>query len=132
MTDTSPQPHGFGRADGVALREHLEAMLAAKVCYVEARIAGMEKATEIATRRLEERLASMNEFRASLSDQSTRMVTRNEMSLQVGRLQEDISDLKRSRDELTGKASQSSVTTAMLLGIAGLILAIIGLLRDLM
>lgn len=131
MTDNPPRSRDFGQADGVALREHLEAMLNAKTCYFEARITAMEKATEVATRRLEERLASMNEFRASLSDLSSHMATRNELALQVERLQEDISDLKRSRDELTGKASQSSVTTATVLGVAGLILALIGLMQGL-
>jgi hypothetical protein len=43
-----------------------------------------------------------------------------------------LDDLKRSRDQLDGKASQKSVDTALLLGLGGLVLGIVSLILNLM
>ena len=73
-------------------------------------------------------MAGMNGLRQAIGDLSNRMVTREELALQVKQITADIADLKRSRDEATGKASQTSVLISMAFGLAGLIFGIINLL----
>jgi hypothetical protein len=91
----------FTKPDGVALKEHLETRIAAQDDFFMAKLAAVEKAGELSARRQDD---------------------------QIDRIKEDVSDLKRSRDEATGKASQTSVIIAYLIGGAGLVVGIINLL----
>lgn len=118
----------FTKPDGVALKEHLELRIAAQHDYFAAKLAAIEKADELASRRLDERLATMNEFREAMGDLSGRMVTREELALQMERARADIADLKKSRDQAAGKASQTSVIISMLFGVAGVVFGLINLL----
>ena len=118
----------FTKPDGVALKEHFEKLLAAQYDYFTARLDAAEKATEIAAGNMGNRLASMNEFRAAMQDLSSRMVTREEQALLTRKLEADIADLKKSRDQAEGKASQTSVIISLLFGVAGVIFGIINLL----
>ena len=118
----------FNRPDAVALREHLECRIAAQAAFFDARIGAIEKATDIATARLAERLAGMNEFRESMNDMASRMITRNEVDIQVEKIESQLADLKKSRDQLEGKASQKSADIALLFGAAGTVISIVGLL----
>ena len=131
----------FAWRDGVSLRD-----------YVDARIAALEKATQVATAALDLRLAAMNEFRASMSDIANRSATRvefdqmrermNQFALAsdidnvnarittlMNQIDDDIRSLRESRAVLEGKASQSSVMWAILLALAGLLLSAIGLVE---
>jgi hypothetical protein len=149
-----PAKTTFNRPDGVALREHLESRIAAQQEFFTARLvameqarqvatsaqqefftarlAAMEQATQIATTSLTERLGTMNEMRAALGDLSAIMVTRAEMTIQIEKLNQQIDDLKRSRDLSEGKASQKSVDLATLLAIGGLVLGVVGLVMNLL
>jgi hypothetical protein len=119
---------GFSQPDGVALREHLEDKIKSLAFYFEARLASMEKALELASTRLHERLAGMNEFQGAMNDLAHRMVTKAEFSLQMDRIADEIAELKKFRDRLEGVASQKSVTTAQMLAAAGLLLSILALI----
>lgn len=55
-------------------------------------------------------------------------ITRKEFDAFKERIDGDIRSLRESRAEMQGKASQSSVNTAMIISAIGLILAIIGLI----
>ena len=118
----------FTKPDGVELKEHLETRIAAQHDYFMARLEAVEKATAVASGSLRERLAGMNEFRNAMSDLSSRMMTREEVSLLMKKLDADIADLKKSRDQAEGKASQTSVIISLLFGVAGVILGAVGLL----
>lgn len=120
----------FTKGDGVALQDHLEGQIDALRCLLDARITAIEKAGDVASRRLDERLAAMNEFRAAMGDLSARMVTRAELSVQLEKIDATLDDLKQFRDRLDGKASQKSVDIALLLGLGGLILGIAALVID--
>ena len=108
-----------GRADTVALREHLEAMIKAESCYLKARILALEKASEIEAERLKERIAATAE---------ARRVANEVITMQIDRMEDDIANLKQSRDEQTGKASQSSVILSLILGVSGLVVGVVSLL----
>lgn len=114
-----------------------------------------DKATTKAEDASDKRFESVNEFRQTLSDQATKFVVRGEFTLIVDRMEKDIKnlivakeqfvsrevfrascsdiqkqleDLKLSRAELRGKASQSSVNVSYLISAIGLSIAIVSLL----
>ena len=122
------QQRGITRADGVALKEYLEKQLDGQRALYDSRLLALEKATEVAARVLGERLAGMNEFREQLRDQAGRFATRTEVEIQLEKIDLQIKDLRQSRDEATGKASQTSVLISMGFGVAGLIFGVINLL----
>ena len=122
------QQRGITRADGVALKEYLEKQLDSQAALYDSRLAALEKATEVAAKVLGDRLAGMNEFREAMGDLSNRMVTRAELMVQLDKVDIQLKDLRKSRDESAGKASQTSVLIALGFGVAGLIFGIIDLL----
>jgi hypothetical protein len=128
MATTTGTRTSFNAADAVSLRDHFEQRLLAQREYFEMRLASIAQATELAAKGQETRFGNVNEFRGALVDLSARMATRQEVDLQLDRVRADLADLKRSRDESAGKASQSSVIVSMLFGVAGLVLAVVGLL----
>jgi hypothetical protein len=134
MADTPQRrpAQNFTKPDGVALKEHFDAQMVSLRCYTDARLTGLEKASDVAAKRLDDRLATMNEFRSAMGDLSSRMVTRAELLVQLDKVDAILDDLKQSRDRLDGKASQKSVDTAMLIALGGLLLGaaslVVGLL----
>ena len=120
-----PKPHNPSR--DVALKEHMESLLRAQREYLETRLNSIEQATKVATRILDSRLDAMNEFRDALKDQAARLATREELTIQVNKLTDDIIELKQFRAVLEGKASQQSVNIALFLSTAGLLIGVIGL-----
>ena len=99
----------------VPLREH-----------VEARIVALEKATEVATKAMDVRLAGMNEFRDTLKDQAAKFITRSEVETLLRPICEDVRNLRKLADQAEGKASWNSV---LLAGIGAIIGIVIGLVR---
>jgi len=128
MPTQTKRPANFTQRDGVSLKEYTESRLAAEHDYFEKRIEALEKATCVATATMDRRLAGMNEFREAMSDMSSRMATRTEMQLRVDQLSVDISDLRKSRDIATGKASTTSVLITLALSLVGLAISLVNLL----
>ena len=62
----------FTAADGVSLKE-----------YFESRIESLEKAVYVASSAMDRRLEGMNEFRDAMKDQAARIVTREELEIQL-------------------------------------------------
>lgn len=110
------------------------------------------KATEVAYQTMDKRLQSMNEFRETLRDQASKFTTREEQGLIVSRIEQDIKnlqvtrsemvtqttylatlkdiqkqveDLKLSRANLEGKATQESVNAVSGKAQFGIILAVV-------
>ena len=103
----------------------------------KAEMIAIKEGTKLAKDAVDVRLASMNEFRKALSDQSDSFLTRAEYSTQhqnleqrFGRMDEDIRTLRESRAELQGKASQSQVNIALIVAIIGIAISVIGLLAQ--
>ena len=110
-------PHRLTQGDVVSLKEH-----------IESRFAAIEKAIEIALAALDKRLDGMNEIREAMRDQSGYFISRKEVELQLDKISADITALKEYRAEAKGKASMLSVAISALLGIAGIVIGVIGLL----
>ena len=94
--------------------------------YVDVRFDALTRAVDKAESTLAVRLAGMNEFREQLKDQAARFITRDEASLMLGPVCEDMRTVRDFMTRQEGKASQLSVLIALALGLAGLLL---GLLR---
>jgi len=105
----------------VTLKEYIDW----RFSELEKRLTSESRLNEIAinkaTNTIDDRLALMNEFRGQMKDRETAFATRSEMKS----LEKAIEDLRLSRAELAGKASQKSVDTALLMSLVGLLLGII-------
>jgi hypothetical protein len=73
----------------------------------------------------------MNEFRAQLKDQASTFIPRVEYETHYDQVCDDVKDLRESRAELKGKADQSSVNIAYLIGFIGIIIAVLTFISDL-
>jgi hypothetical protein len=118
----------FSRQDGVTLKEHFYSLLQ-----------GLEKQIEQARLGMEKRLDGMNEFRDTLKDQASKFITRDavaseianlkdDFASQIANLAKDIRILNTFKDAMEGKASQRDVVVAQLMGLAGVILALVNFL----
>ena len=107
----------------VTLKDYADTRFVAAKEYTDARIAAVNEATRIAHVSMDKRLEGMNEFRNSLKDQSAKFLNRDEYTLMHGKVLEDVRDLRESRAELAGKASQNAVIGAYVLGVIGLLLS---------
>lgn len=93
--------------------------------YVDNRIYALEKATDLAARTLEKRLEGMNEFREALKNQAALFVTRNEMKIQLDKIDDDIRMLREAKAMLEGKASQLYVTITLIISLLGLFISFV-------
>jgi hypothetical protein len=84
-------------------------------------------ATALAGKNLELRLEKLNEMRKLLTDRETNYVQKVEIAPRLERIEEDVRELRESRAEMCGKASQTSVIVAYILSIAGFVLGFIHL-----
>lgn len=122
----------------VSLKEHFEAILRSMEKALDSRFEAQEKAIRVANEASDKRLDSMNEFRATLSDQNKTFATcteinafRDMMKLELEKRDADIESLKLTRAELAGKATQSQVSIAMILSTIGLLVGIVGIVLKL-
>ena len=107
----------------VCLVEHVE-----RLTKLESQMYALDRATDLAKLGIDQRLAAMNEFRAALNDAQNRMMPRAEYAIQHERLVDDVKRLNTFKDQLVGKANQSSVNLALAGMVIGWIFAIIGIL----
>ena len=97
--------------------------------YFEMRIAALEKQTVTTAEQLERRLEGMNEFRGQLKDQAAGFFPRSEHEIYMKAVDKDIRELRESRAELAGKASQKAVTVSTIIAVISTIIAIISLMH---
>jgi len=101
----------------------------------------MDRALTLAQETNNARLERMNEFRAAMQDQSGHFVTRQEadaarnqsmaeIRLEIAGICADIEALQKYQATMEGKASQSSVTWAYIVGGIGIILSLWDFLRS--
>ena len=95
--------------------------------YIDTRICAVNEATRIAHSSMEKRLEGMNEFRSALKDQSSTFISRAEHD----KVLEDIRELRESRAELAGKASQSAVIGSYILAVLGLLVSAVSMVGHL-
>ncbi|HUV62383.1 MAG TPA: hypothetical protein VMW24_00725 [Sedimentisphaerales bacterium] len=99
--------------------------LAEKVVRLEERLRAAQEALNLSREIMDRRLEGMNEFREQLKEQATQFITRAEHSF----VMKEINDLKESRAELRGKASQASVALTYVLTVIAILLGIVNMLR---
>lgn len=100
--------------------------------YFEARLAALEHHIKVAAAAMEKRLDAMNEIREQLRDQAATFMPRSEYNIHHEKLVEDVRDLRESKAQLEGKASQKSVNVTLVISIFGLILALISVIERLL
>lgn len=116
------------RAANVSLRDYIEQRITDLEDRMNLRFDASEAAALKAEQQMTARLDSINGFRATLSDQAARFVTRDELTVTLHSIIETVDSLKTSRDILAGKASQASVSLAFLLAAIGLAISLFGIL----
>ena len=95
----------------------------------ETKIVANEKAVELASRTLSARLDLMNEFRSQLKDQANTFFPRAEHEIYMKAVDKDIRELRESRAELAGKASQKAVTISVIIAVISTLISIISLMH---
>ena len=90
--------------------------------YFDRRLEDMDRATELSRESIDARLVAMNEFRDALKDQTKQYITRPEHDA----LCSLVAELRESRAELRGMASQKSVTAAFIFSIFSAALGALG------
>ena len=93
--------------------------------FVEARIHSVEKAITLQAAVLEVRMEAANKFREQLREQATGFVSKAEHAFVLT----DIKDLRESRAEAQGKASQWSVMWSYAIGLVGIFIAVMSYLK---
>jgi ribosomal protein RSM22 (predicted rRNA methylase) len=137
---------GENMEDPVSLRDYLTSLIdgaekrsderfEAMKAMVQEAFVGSQKAIDKAERATELRFESVNEFRAQLSDQSTRFVTRDtvdalmqKLETEIARNRQDLDDLAKRVDLREGVVAGSRFTIGHVIAIATLALAVIGTL----
>ena len=115
----------------VSLKEHFEM-----------RFDALDKALDLAQKTNDIRLASMNEFREAMNDQSGKFITRieadahreksvAELRLDMSSICAEVKILNAYMNNEQGKATQSSVNIAYIIAAIGVILSVIGILLSL-
>jgi hypothetical protein len=121
----------------ISLREHIMALLAEMDRRLSAAIAAQDKAVQIAMiasekavvkaeSAAEKRFENMNEFRGSLSDQAATLMPRAEAELRLTQIERRLSALEVAQSSFGGRSVGVSASWAMMLGLGGLIITLIG------
>jgi hypothetical protein len=118
MSDLEEFPR---RCELVTLRDYFELNFSALQRDVDTNLKWIDNSTRTAMEQLNKRLEGMNEFRAVLSDQATKFMTRTEYSSAHKALEQEIQSLREFRAKLDGLAKQSHVTIAFVIASIGAI-----------
>jgi len=113
--------HGERRREYPALIERLTRL--------EEKLISSEKALELATRHMSERLHVMNEFRVDMQRLEKSFITRDSFDIKHEIIQKQVDDLRMTNAELRGKASMASVYFAYLFSAVSIIIALLHLVR---
>jgi len=93
---------------------------------VQIAMVASEKAVVKAEVAAEKRFEAVNEFRGQLTDQAATFMPRSEAEQRLNRIAEDITSLQKLVSAGGGRAVGVSASWAMMLGLGGLIITIIG------
>jgi hypothetical protein len=136
--------------DTVSLKEYMESMCterseqrAIHIKRLEERMTAVERAFDVRFQTLsnttndlaqgmDKRLEGMNEFRNALKDQMAMFFTRTEHEAFLKVVDADLRTLREARAEMAGKASQTHVTYAFIIGASGVVIGLSGLIIELM
>lgn len=114
------------RMEANACRDRMDSMIA----FINEKFAANEVAVQLARKDLNKRLESMNDFRSALSDQSSKMLTRDEYIVNHEMFRKELNELTKAKERMEGKASQTSFYIATAIAVFSLFLGAIHILRD--
>ena len=119
-------------ADEITLKEFIERIFAERENQLQLHFRNSENALILSKLELDKRLNELNNLRAEytkdrMDDNTTflRQVTYYDKMIS---LDKDIKDLQLSKAALEGKASQTSVNRVTIISLAGLFIALIGII----
>lgn len=115
----------------ITLEKYFEMQLGNIKELLETKFNAIEQSTKLATETLNARLESMNEFRGAMKDQMANAFTKPEQNFYAEKVSAEIKSLELSRATLEGKASQKSVTYAILISVIGALFGMAGFILKL-
>lgn len=111
----------------IAQKEAINAALVAAKDALTAALASAEKAIAKAEEASDKRFESVNEFRQTLSDQTSTFIARNEYTAQYGAIGDRVSLLERERSEDFGKGKGIATTGAFIVGAVAVAAALVAI-----
>jgi hypothetical protein len=99
----------MAKMNEISLKDYIEERLSLLIQNVADKLAYLDKAREKAEEQMNRRLEGMNEFRAALTDQSGRMLSRNEYESSHKFLDEKVRSMESS---LAKSPTKSEIETA--------------------
>jgi hypothetical protein len=102
--------------------------MSAKLSHSEA--VSLKEYVDIRIHELDRRMEVLNNIRQTLVDQAGSFARRDWVEAQLALLDAQIDTLKSFRTGIESKASQSAVNISYLIGVAGLLMGLISLVRE--
>ena len=119
-------------ADEITLKEFIERIFAEREKQLQLHFRNSENALILSKLELDKRLNELNNLRAEYTkdrmDDNTTFLRQGTYYDKMISLDKDIKDLQLSKASLEGKASQTSVTRVTIISLAGLFIALIGII----
>jgi hypothetical protein len=119
-------------ADEITLKEFIERIFAEREKQLQLHFRNSENALILSKLELDKRLNELNNLRAEYTkdrmDDNTTFLRQETYYDKMISLDKDIKDLQLSKAALEGKASQTSVTRVTIISLAGLFIALIGII----
>ena len=112
---------GLAQQSQVSQRDYFDRILVERDKKFDERFEFQKDAVASALASMDKRLDGMNEFRASLQDQTRNQVSKSEFQSFKDATDKDIRMLRESKAELDGMASQSSVNLSLGISVLGLL-----------
>ena len=121
-------------ADEITLKEFIERIFAEREKQLQLHFRNSENALILSKLELDKRLNELNNLRAEYTkdrmDDNTTFLRQGTYYDKMISLDKDIKDLQLSKAALEGKASQTSVTRVTIISLAGLFIALIGIIIE--
>ena len=119
-------------ADEITLKEFIERIFAERENQLQLHFRNSENALVLSKLELDKRLNELNNLRAEYTkdrmDDNTTFLRQETYYDKMISIDKDIKDLQLSKASLEGKASQQSVTRVTIISLAGLFIALIGII----
>ena len=119
-------------ADEITLKEFIERIFAEREKQLQLHFRNSENALVLSKLELDKRLNELNNLRAEYTkdrmDDNTTFLRQETYYDKMISIDKDIKDLQLSKASLEGKASQQSVTRVTIISLAGLFIALIGII----
>lgn len=114
----------------VTLKEHYDYVLEQRDLKIDQKFQALEQAVKIANDAMNERFESVNEFRATLTDQQATFVNKSEYNANHASITSQLEDLKRRLDKYETLKQGGSTTLYIMIAIISFAFAIYAFARN--